>query len=77
MVTENWVSIGSGNNLLPDGTWTNIDLSSERNSDIHLMPISRETHQASSITIILNITCLKQTLAEPASRLGQGYVIKQ
>ena len=37
------VNIGSGNGLVPSGnktiTWTNVDLSSVRSSDIHLMAI--------------------------------------
>ena len=45
-MTEIWVNIGSGNGLLPDGTWrhqaftwTNVDLPSVRSIGIHLSTI--------------------------------------
>ena len=44
MATEIWVNIRSGNGLLPDGTitWTNVDWSSVKSSDIHIKAISPE-----------------------------------
>ena len=54
MATENWVNIGLGSSLLPDGqaiTWTNVDLSSVRSNDILLRAISQQVSQP-SITVI-------------------------
>ena len=51
MATEIWVNIGSANGLLPDGnqaiTWTNVDWSSAKSSDIHIRAISQEMPQPS------------------------------
>ena len=59
MATENCVNIGSGNCLLPDGTWTNVDLLSVRSSGIHLRAILQEIPQPSVNEINLKITYLK------------------
>ena len=62
MAIEIWVNIGSGNGLLPDGqtiTWTNVDLSPIRYTDIHLRAISQEITQPIITKIILKITHLK------------------
>ena len=40
-------------------TWTNVDLSSVRSSDIHLRAISQETTQPSTFNICLKITYLR------------------
>ena len=58
MATE--INIGSGNGLLPDGTtWTNVDWSSVKSSDIHIRTISQEMPQPSITKIRLNIAYLK------------------
>ena len=55
-----WVIIGSSNDLLPDGiTWTNVDLSSLRSSDVNLMAISFEISQPSVTKISLKIIFLR------------------
>ena len=55
-----WVNIGSSNGLLPDGiTWTNVDLSSLRSSDVNLMAISFEISQPSVTKISLKIIFLR------------------
>ena len=59
MATKIWVNIGSGNGLLPDGTWTNVDSSSVKSIDIHMGAISQEIPQPSITKISLNITYLK------------------
>ena len=63
MVTGNWVNIGSGNGLLPDGTKplpepTLID-NSVRSSDIPLRAISQQVSQPSITVIGLKSTHLK------------------
>ena len=51
MASEIWVNIGSGNGLLPDSTkhltWTNIDRSLVKSSDIYIRAISKEMPQPS------------------------------
>ena len=44
MMTQIWVKIDSGNDLLPDGTitWINVDLSSVRSCEIDLKMIAQE-----------------------------------
>ena len=60
MATELWVNIGSGNGLVLSGiTWTNVDLSLVRSSDIDLMAISQGAPQPSITKIRLKITYLK------------------
>ena len=63
MATKIWVNIGSGNGLLPDGTkpftWTNVDWSSVKSSDIHIRAISQEMPQPSIPKISFKITYLK------------------
>ena len=59
MATEIWVNIGSGNGLLPDGTWTNVDWSSVKSSDIHIRAISQEMPQPSITKICMKSMCLK------------------
>ena len=49
--TKNWVNHGSGNGQHQAITWTNVELSSVRSSDIHLKAISKEL-PLSSITEI-------------------------
>ena len=60
MATEIWVNIGSGNGLLPVRqqaiTWTNVDWSSVKSSDIHIRAISQEMPQPSITKICLKIT---------------------
>ena len=60
MATFIWVNIGSGNGLLPEWrhlaiTWTSVDLSSVKSSDIHW----REIAQPLITKIILKINNLK------------------
>ena len=57
-------NICSGNGLLPDGTkqaitFTNVDLSSLRYSDVHLRAISPDMSQPSVTKISLNIIFLR------------------
>ena len=52
-VTKNWVNIGPGNGLLPDGT--NFDLSSGKSKDNHLRAISQAIPQPSITKISLKI----------------------
>ena len=66
MATWNLVGLGSGIDLLPDGTkplpgpeWTNVNLTSRRFSDNHLRVISQETPQSSIAKISLKIAHLK------------------
>ena len=61
MATAIWVNIGSGNGLLRHQaiTWTNVDLSSSRSSDIHLRASSQEIPQPSITEIICKINDLK------------------
>ena len=65
MATEIWVSIGSSNGLLPDGTKPLPDpmLTDQtvKSSDIHIRAIfiSQEMHQPSTTKLCLKITCLK------------------
>ena len=62
MMTENWVNIGLGNGLLPWRhqaiTWTNVDWSSVKSSDIHIRAISQEMPQPSITKFRLKITYL-------------------
>ena len=56
MATWNWVNIGSGNGLLPDGTKPlpePVDLSLVRNIDINLRAISPKVHSRSNSEIAL------------------------
>ena len=53
MGADTWVSIGSA------FTWTNVDWSSMKSSDIHTRAISQEMPQPSITKICLKITCLK------------------
>ena len=60
MATEIWVNIGSGNAVRQQAiTWTNVDFSSFKSSDIHIRAISQEMPQPSITKIRLKITCLK------------------
>ena len=57
MVTEIWVNTGSGNGSAI--TWTNVDWSSVKSSDIHIRAISQEMPQPSITKIRLKMTYLK------------------
>ena len=61
MTTEIWVNIGSGNGSLPDQaiTWTKVDWSSLKSSDIHIRAISQKMPQPSITKICLKNTYLK------------------
>ena len=51
-----WVNIGSGNGLLQAITWTNVEFSSFKSSDIHIGAVSQEMPQPSITKIRLKLT---------------------
>ena len=55
METEIWVNIDSGNGI----TWTNVDWSSVKSSEIHLRAISHKIPQPLITKISMKITYLK------------------
>ena len=63
MASGIWVNIDSGNGLLPWRhqaiTWTNVDLSSVRSSDIHLRVVSQKIPQPSVTKFSFKIAYLK------------------
>ena len=63
MATEIWINIGSGNSFIvwrnQAITWTNVDWSSAKSSDIHIRAISQQMPQPLIIKIHLKITCPK------------------
>ena len=63
METEIWVNIGSGNDLLPDGTKPLPDpmltFHNLKSSDIHIKEISKEMSQPLITKICLKITYSK------------------
>ena len=63
MATEIWVNIGSGKWLVAWWhqaiTWTSVDSSSVKSSDIQNRAISQEMPQPSITKIFMKITCLK------------------
>ena len=60
MAAEIWVNIGSGNGWRHQAiTWTNVDLSTVRPSDIHLRASSQEIPRPSITDIIRKIKYLK------------------
>ena len=65
MATEIWAYIGSGRHQAI--TWTNVDSTSVRSSDIHLRASSQEITQPSITEIIRKIKYLKLDLNFPGA----------
>ena len=64
MVTEIWVNIAVGQQAI---TWTNLDSSSVKSSDIHIRAISQEMSQTPITKIHLKLTFLKRHPNFPAA----------
>ena len=58
MTTQIWVNIGSGIGLHQAITWTNVDFSSVKSSDIHLNTIAQEIPQPPITKISAKMTYL-------------------
>ena len=75
-MTSIWVNIGSGNRLVPSGTWTSVDSWLVRSSENHLQAISQKIPRPVITKIMLKIIYLKFHWNHPChSRLNDNVIL--